>query len=533
MPATPNTYGEVDYLTAGAPLASVEDLSRVNTPGGSPSPRPRNKHPALEDPNWEPPEEQPPNRPPPPPPTTTSFSPEPTALTPLHPEEIELEDEEKGPDDRYCLVFLVLVLHGVGTLMPWNSVIITAKNYFVDFKLQNMDGSPSEYATNFLPYLGYAAQLPNLFFNWINIFLQSGENLTVRIVWTILIEVVIFMVTVILAMVDSTEWPPGAFFWVTMVTVIILNTANGIYQNTVYGMAARLPFKYTGAVVLGSNISGTLTAMINIAAIAVAPNIRTSAIYYFITALFILLACFDTYFALPMNRFYRFYESQYEKASRVSKRDPKKSRVPYWQIFKTAFPQLFNVFMVFFVTLAVFPAVLAAKCNSISIFFINYSHHPVTTCLLNFRFLWDVPVTGIQDGNVLWMPRRMMIFASSPTFLLPSLVLFQFLLYFHRTDIPSLVELLLQSCCVLFALLTIPLGLFLPYCRFPFAMLFCFFLFFSETILVKTLLSSANKLTGEITSSGLHPRCCCCWLIPLPSIPNLYPNLRYLTDRIT
>ena len=32
-----------------------------------------------------------------------------------------------------------------------------------------------------------------------------------------------------------------------------------------------------------------------------APNIRTSAIYYFITALFILLACFDTYFALPLN----------------------------------------------------------------------------------------------------------------------------------------------------------------------------------------------------------------------------------------
>lgn len=32
-----------------------------------------------------------------------------------------------------------------------------------------------------------------------------------------------------------------------------------------------------------------------------APNARTAAIYYFITALFILLACFDTYFALPIN----------------------------------------------------------------------------------------------------------------------------------------------------------------------------------------------------------------------------------------
>ena len=35
--------------------------------------------------------------------------------------------------------------------------------------------------------------------------------------------------------------------------------------------------------------------------IAMSPNARTAAIYYFITALFILLACFDTYFALPLN----------------------------------------------------------------------------------------------------------------------------------------------------------------------------------------------------------------------------------------
>ena len=74
-----------------------------------------------------------------------------------------------------------------------------------------------------------------------------------------------------------------------------------MYQNTIYGLAAKLPFKYTGAVVLGSNLSGTIVAIINLVSIYMAPNPRTAAIYYFITALFILLACFDTYFALPLN----------------------------------------------------------------------------------------------------------------------------------------------------------------------------------------------------------------------------------------
>ena len=32
----------------------------------------------------------------------------------------------------------------------------------------------------------------------------------------------------------------------------LFSASNGIYQNSVFGMAAKLPGKYTGAVVLGS-----------------------------------------------------------------------------------------------------------------------------------------------------------------------------------------------------------------------------------------------------------------------------------------
>ena len=33
---------------------------------------------------------------------------------------------------------------------------------------------------------------------------------------------------------------------------VSLTVANGVYQNSVYGIAANLPMKYTNAVVLGS-----------------------------------------------------------------------------------------------------------------------------------------------------------------------------------------------------------------------------------------------------------------------------------------
>ena len=66
-------------------------------------------------------------------------------------------------------------------------------------------------------------------------------------------------------------------------------------------MVATLPVKYTGAVVLGSNISGLFAAIVQICSAYIFSSYRTSAIYYFITAMLVLLICFDTYFALPLN----------------------------------------------------------------------------------------------------------------------------------------------------------------------------------------------------------------------------------------
>nr|XP_031834262.1 NADPH-dependent diflavin oxidoreductase 1 isoform X3 [Nomia melanderi] len=296
--------------------------------------------------------------------------------------------ELNPPKDRLSIVFLIMVLHGVGALMPWN-MFITARSYFIDYKLsKDYTGIKTIYATNFLPYVGFASQIPNLFFNWLNIFLQFGGNLTTRIVWSIFMQVLIFVCTVILAMTDSSSWP-GVFFWVTMASVVTLNTANGIYQNSVFGMVAKLPAKYTGAVILGTNLSGTFTAIINVIAQYMAPNARTAAIYYFITALFVLLACFDTYFALPINRFYRYNELLHQKGLNKrqleNKARTKHDRLPYWKIFKQCFPQCFNTFFVFFVTLSLFPSVQTFIQPSDPNFIVPPEYYSSVMCFLTFN----------------------------------------------------------------------------------------------------------------------------------------------------
>ena len=49
-----------------------------------------------------------------------------------------------------------------------------------------------------------------------------------------------------------------------------------------------------------------------------------------------------------------------------------KGRTPYWYVFKKCFPQCLNVFLVFFVTLSIFPTVYSGKL------FLN--------CVLRFPF---------------------------------------------------------------------------------------------------------------------------------------------------
>lgn len=291
----------------------------------------------------------------------------------------------KPPIDKWRLVFLIFMLHGLGTLMPWN-MFITAKSYFEEFKLAPVDGSNTTtvYASNFMQYIGFASQIPNVIFNWLNIFVNLGGDLTKRIVYSILFELFIFIATVVLAILDSSNWQ-AAFFWITMTSVVLLNMANGIYQNTIYGMAATLPIKYTGAVVLGSNISGLFASVVSICSTYIFSSHRTSAIYYFITAMLVLLVCFDTYFALPLNKFYRYHTMLRRKEEKPLTSQQEVTKVPYWMVFKQAAPQMFNIFFTFFITLSVFPAIHSdIKAHSPD-FFISPELFASITCFLTFN----------------------------------------------------------------------------------------------------------------------------------------------------
>lgn len=315
--------------------------------------------------------------------------------------------------DRYNLVYIILIIHGIGTLMPWN-MFINAEGYFRNFKLVSPNTTSTDPSwtsddesglqslrKNFLPYLGIASQVPNVVFNGLNLLVNMGsENLKVRVNFTLVIEAIVFTVTIILAIIDSSKWP-AYFFYLTMATVVLLNMASGIYQNCVFGTGAKFPGAYTNAILIGSNCSGTFTSIVDLLSIWLAPKPQEAAIYYFATALFVITICLITYNLLPLSPFFRYYdrpaaqdnsneiefiiakesgnqeqsdeipetlrktvdamvprpkEESSEKKKINSFRDDLNQK---WQVFLKCWPQCLNVFLTFFVTLALFPSILA------------------------------------------------------------------------------------------------------------------------------------------------------------------------------
>lgn len=376
-------------------------------------------------------------------------------------EHMDDDDAANPPVDHYNLVQIILLIHGVGTLMPWN-MFINAEGYFRNYKLSpnqshfdlssttttvaplnqtqstNVTDTPialdrythpidityaqlADYRENFLIYISIASQVPNVIFSGLNLLVNLGSgNLKLRVNFTLVVVGLVFILTIVLAALDSSQWP-GKFFYLTIASVVVMNMASGVYQNCVFATGAKFPGSYTNAILIGSNISGTFTAIVNLLSIWLAARPQDAAMYYFTTALVVIIICFITYNLLPLNRFYRFHDKAAivktseadqdtlddfndmsktiptseitELRKTVDMMVPRNPTKPdetckddlyrKWIVFKKCWPQLLNVFLIFYVTLALFPAVLAGIQQSGSRF--DKKYFTPVTCFLFFN----------------------------------------------------------------------------------------------------------------------------------------------------
>ncbi|XP_051936613.1 equilibrative nucleoside transporter 1-like [Hippocampus zosterae] len=295
-----------------------------------------------------------------------------------------------SPRDKYNAVWLIFFILGLGTLLPWN-FFMTATMYFTS----RLKDPPSERSVNgtangtldgggdgrnvleskFNNVMTLCAMVPLLIFTCLNSFIHQRIPQKLRISGSLAVILVVFLLTALLVKV---EVAPLAFFTLTMIKIIFINSFGAVLQGSLFGLAGILPASYTTPIMSGQGLAGTFAAFSMICALASGSALRDSAFGYFIAACFVILIAIVSYLILPRMEFFRYYvesnESRsaddqenrmdllkQENAERIPVAAPTEDRgaagVSVLQIFRKIWVTALSVCFIFTVTIGTFPAI--------------------------------------------------------------------------------------------------------------------------------------------------------------------------------
>ncbi|XP_060942659.1 equilibrative nucleoside transporter 3 [Limanda limanda] len=272
-----------------------------------------------------------------------------------------------SPEDSYCLVYMIFFLMGIGSLLPWN-FFITAKHYWI-YKLSNntnpsnSEDQHSHLSDYFESYLVIASTIPSVLSLVLNYILVNRLSSNVRILASLFVILVVFVVTTVLVKVDVSD-SRMEFFVGTLVSVAVVSGASNLFSGSVFGISGHFPMRISQALISGQAMGGTLSAVAAVMDLALTKDVTDSALAYFLTADFFILLCIITYLLLPKLAYSRHYmlAATCTSAGVMTEdgSDGTGSRVstpPLRPILRKTWVLGFSVFCVFCVSITVFPAV--------------------------------------------------------------------------------------------------------------------------------------------------------------------------------
>uniref|UniRef100_A0A8R1HT09 Uncharacterized protein n=1 Tax=Caenorhabditis japonica TaxID=281687 RepID=A0A8R1HT09_CAEJA len=180
-----------------------------------------------------------------------------TELISVSSKDVETETQQSEEiEDTNNYVFLIFLMLGFGALLPWNMFLNISYDYYTMFKLRENHRNATWFSSNFQNAMTISAQLPSLAFSVANIFFATKGDLTNRMKICLAVVQAMVVFTIVFIYINTSSWI-GLFFVATIISIIVLNAANGLFQNCMFGLASPFPFKYTNAIIIGQNFCGT------------------------------------------------------------------------------------------------------------------------------------------------------------------------------------------------------------------------------------------------------------------------------------
>ncbi|EDV20152.1 uncharacterized protein TRIADDRAFT_61360 [Trichoplax adhaerens] len=204
------------------------------------------------------------------------------------------------PTDRYNIIYIVFIILGTASTLPVH-IFYTASSYYK----AKLKGTRYEHVIE--NYLMLAYSLPTLFMGVINLMLLRSFDVRKRLAFSVIMLIIFFTATAILAKLDTTKWKMT--FFILSLTIISLNSVFGstIYQGSLFGLASIFPKEYAQALITGQALAGVFTAIVNILSLIASHSASHSGVAYFICGIILLLVSLIIQLLLKKNAFARYY----------------------------------------------------------------------------------------------------------------------------------------------------------------------------------------------------------------------------------
>ncbi|CAL8362914.1 unnamed protein product [Boreogadus saida] len=342
-----------------------------------------------------------------------------------------------APSDRYNAVWIIFFILGLGTLLPWN-FFMTATMYFTS-RLKDHDQSLNHTAnmtdavssdtrnileSKFNNVMTLCAMVPLLIFTCLNSFIHQRISQKLRICGCLAVILGVFLLTAILVKV---EVDPLAFFTITMMEIVIINSFGAVLQGSLFGLAGRLPASYTTPIMSGQGLAGTFAAFSMICALASGSALQDSAVGYFITACVVIFLAILAYIALPKMEFFQYYmeskgfslTGEEENRMDLLKKDGSgekgtaaaggRQSPSVLGIFKQIWVMALSVCFIFTITIGTFPAVTVEVKSSVAAGSAWDTYFIPVSCFLLFNLMdWagrSLTAVCMWPGkDSLWLP---------------------------------------------------------------------------------------------------------------------------------
>ncbi|XP_058058747.1 equilibrative nucleoside transporter 2 [Anopheles bellator] len=269
-----------------------------------------------------------------------------------------------APLDKLHFTYAVFYLMGMTTMVPWN-FFVTAEEYW-QYKFRNVSSNDTGILTprqlEFQSDLSIAAAVPSTIFLILNACVGHRIPLNVRMNGSLMLMFLIMIGTTFMVRVDTDQWQ-DAFFRLTMLSVVVINSFSAILTGGLFGIAGQFSAHYMTAAVSGQALGGIFSAIADIVALTFASNPTTTAFVFFIIGCVVLFLSQLAYYVMSKTLFFKYYTSS--KALMKSSLEADLSSRELCPRLEPRFPVVlgkiwlygFSEWLVFVTTLSIYPAV--------------------------------------------------------------------------------------------------------------------------------------------------------------------------------